>query len=55
MALIQVTVIEGESTRRHIWCLVAEVVSGDWGVAGHTLTADDIRALARGAAAGEPE
>jgi 4-oxalocrotonate tautomerase len=39
--------MEGESMRRHVWCLVEEVASGDWGVGGQTLTADDARALAR--------
>jgi 4-oxalocrotonate tautomerase len=39
--------IEGENMRRHIVCVVEEVVSGDWGVGGQTLTADDVRALAR--------
>ena len=40
--------IEGESMRRSIWCLVEEVASGDWGVGGQSLTADDVKALARG-------
>jgi 4-oxalocrotonate tautomerase len=39
--------IEGESMRKHTWCLVTEVASGDWGSGGQTLTADDLRALAR--------
>jgi 4-oxalocrotonate tautomerase len=39
--------IEGESMRSSIWCLVEEVASGEWGVGGRTLTADDVRALAR--------
>ena len=46
--------IEGESMRRHIWCLVAEVASGDWGVGGQTLTADDARALARSGPVDQP-
>jgi 4-oxalocrotonate tautomerase len=33
--------------RRTIWCIVEEVASGDWGVGGRTLTADDVKALAR--------
>jgi 4-oxalocrotonate tautomerase len=33
--------------RRTIWWIVEEVASGDWGVGGRTLTADDIKALAR--------
>lgn len=40
-------VIEGENMRRTIWCIVEEVASGAWGVGGRTLTADDIKALAR--------
>jgi 4-oxalocrotonate tautomerase len=39
--------LEGESMRRGIWCLVEEVASGEWGVGGRTLTADDVKALAR--------
>ena len=39
--------IEGESMRRHIWCVIEEVASGEWGIGGHSLTADDVRALAR--------
>lgn len=40
--------IEGESMRQATWCLVEEVASGDWGIGGQPLTADDERALARG-------
>ena len=39
--------IEGENMRESIWCLVEEISSGQWGVGGRTLTADDVRALAR--------
>jgi 4-oxalocrotonate tautomerase len=39
--------IEGENMRQTIWCIVEEVSSGAWGVGGQTLTADDVRALAR--------
>ena len=39
--------IEGENMRQTIWCIVEEVASGEWGVGGQTLTADDVRALAR--------
>ena len=39
--------IEGENMRRTIWCIVEEVASGDWGIGGRTLTADDVKALAR--------
>ena len=47
--------IAGEEMRRLTWCVVEEVASGEWGIGGQTLTADDIRAIARGAAAVEPE
>ena len=40
--------IEGENMRRTIWCVIEEVASGEWGIGGKTLTADDVRALARG-------
>jgi 4-oxalocrotonate tautomerase len=41
--------IEGESMRQTVWCIVEEVASGEWGVGGRTLTADDLKALARAA------
>jgi 4-oxalocrotonate tautomerase len=39
--------IEGEGMRTRTLCLVTEIASGDWGAGGQTLTADDVRALAR--------
>jgi 4-oxalocrotonate tautomerase len=39
--------IDGESMRRHTWCVVEEIASGAWGVGGQSLTADDVKALAR--------
>ena len=39
--------IEGENMRQAVWCLVEEVASGEWGVGGRMLTADDVRAVAR--------
>ena len=42
-----IVLIEGESMRSNVWCMVTEIASGDWGVGGQTLTADDVRALAR--------
>jgi 4-oxalocrotonate tautomerase len=39
--------IEGENMRRLTWCLIDEVPSGQWGIGGEILTADDARALAR--------
>jgi 4-oxalocrotonate tautomerase len=44
--------IEGESMRQRTWCVLEEVASGDWGIGGQALIADDIKALARGEAAG---
>jgi 4-oxalocrotonate tautomerase len=43
--------IEGENMRPVTWCVVREVQSGDWGIAGNPLTTDDVRALAAGAPA----
>ena len=40
--------IEGENMRQGIWCVIEEVADGEWGVGGQTLTADDVKALARG-------
>jgi 4-oxalocrotonate tautomerase len=40
--------IQGENLRKVTWCVVEEVASGEWGIGGQTLTADDVRALARG-------
>jgi 4-oxalocrotonate tautomerase len=39
--------VEGESLRRVTCCVVEEVASGDWGIGGEILTADDVKALAR--------
>jgi 4-oxalocrotonate tautomerase len=38
---------QGQNMRASVWCVVEEVASGEWGVGGRTLTADDVRALAR--------
>ena len=43
--------IEGEEMRSVTWCLVQEVASGEWGIGGQSLTADDVKALARGGVA----
>jgi 4-oxalocrotonate tautomerase len=43
--------IEGEAMRGVTWCVVEEVESGDWGIAGKALTTADVHALARGKAA----
>ncbi|HYN30828.1 MAG TPA: 4-oxalocrotonate tautomerase family protein [Dermatophilaceae bacterium] len=40
--------IEGENLRPVTWCVVEEVCSGDWGIAGNPLTTADVKALAAG-------
>ncbi len=40
--------IEGEAMRPVTWCVVEEVRSGDWGIAGNVLTTADVHALAAG-------
>jgi 4-oxalocrotonate tautomerase len=40
--------IEGENMRSVTWCVVEEVSSGSWGIAGNPLTTSDVRALAAG-------
>jgi 4-oxalocrotonate tautomerase len=37
--------VEGEAMRPVTWCVVEEVRSGDWGIAGNVLTTADVRAL----------
>jgi 4-oxalocrotonate tautomerase len=44
--------IEGENMRPVTWCVVEEVKSGDWGIAGKPLTTGDVKALAAGGAKG---
>jgi len=36
----------GEGMRRVTWCTVEEIQSGEWGIGGQPLCADDLRALA---------
>ena len=43
--------IEGENMRAVTWCVVEEVKSGDWGIAGKSLRTEDVKALAAGAVA----
>lgn len=43
--------VEGENMRPVTWCVVEEVLSGDWGIAGNPLTTQDVRTLAAGEAA----
>jgi len=40
--------IEGENMRPVTWCVIREVASGDWGIAGNPLTTADVKALAAG-------
>jgi 4-oxalocrotonate tautomerase len=40
--------IAGEGMRQLTWCVVEEVPSGEWGIGGQSITADDVRAIARG-------
>jgi 4-oxalocrotonate tautomerase len=40
--------VEGENMRPVTWCVVHEVASGDWGIAGNAMTTADVRALAAG-------
>ena len=42
--------IEGENMRGVTWCIIDEVKSGDWGLAGNAVTTDAVKALASGAA-----
>jgi 4-oxalocrotonate tautomerase len=42
--------IEGENMRPVTWCVVEEVRSGDWGIAGTPLTTSDVKSLAAGVA-----
>ncbi|GAB3436937.1 4-oxalocrotonate tautomerase family protein [Phycicoccus ginsengisoli] len=41
--------VEGENMRPVTWCVIREVASGDWGIAGNPLTTADVHALAAGA------
>jgi 4-oxalocrotonate tautomerase len=41
--------IEGENMRQVTWCVVEEVKSGDFGIAGNAVTVEHVRALAAGA------
>jgi 4-oxalocrotonate tautomerase len=43
--------VEGESMRQVTWCVIDEVGSGDWGIAGRCLTTEAVHALAAGGAA----
>ena len=43
--------VEGENMRPVTWCVIEEVRSGQWAIAGSTLTTADVKALQAGAAA----
>jgi 4-oxalocrotonate tautomerase len=43
--------VEGENMRPVTWCVLEEVGSGNWGIAGNPLTTEDVRALAAGRSA----
>lgn len=43
--------VEGEAMRPVTWVRVQEIQQGDWGIGGQTLTAADVKAMARKAAA----
>lgn len=40
--------IEGENMRPVTWCVLEEVKSGHWAIAGNPLTTADVKALAAG-------
>ena len=40
--------VKGEDMRPVTWCLLEEIKSGDWGIAGNPLTTDNVKALATG-------
>jgi 4-oxalocrotonate tautomerase len=40
--------IEGENMRGVTWVRVKEVRSGQWGIGGKPISADDIKAMAKG-------
>jgi 4-oxalocrotonate tautomerase len=43
--------IEGENMRGVTWVVIDEVKSGDWGLAGQSLTTEKVRSLKYGVAA----
>jgi 4-oxalocrotonate tautomerase len=45
-----VTSVYGETMRPYTWVLIDEIKSGQWGIGGHTLTTEEVRAMM----AGEP-
>ena len=45
--------VESEGLRPLTLCVVEEVASGDWGIGGQSVTADDFRALIRAESEGD--
>ena len=43
-----VVAVEGENLRPVTWVVLEEVISGDWGIGGKSLTTADVKALAAG-------
>ena len=43
--------IEGEGMRSATWVLVDEIRSGQWGVGGRAITANDVKAMSAGSPA----
>jgi 4-oxalocrotonate tautomerase len=44
-ALVEVEGQGNPAFRPYVWVILEEVASGQWGVGGHGLTPDDVRAL----------
>ena len=42
---------EGEKLRPITWVIIEDVKAGDWGIAGHALGLEDVRAVQSGAVA----
>jgi 4-oxalocrotonate tautomerase len=40
--------VEGENMRPVTWVVIEEVLSGDWGIGGKSLTSADVKKLAAG-------
>ncbi len=40
--------IEGENMRSVTWVVIEDVLSGDWGIGGQSLTTEAVKALAAG-------
>jgi 4-oxalocrotonate tautomerase len=40
--------VEGENMRQVTWCVLEEVKSGDWGIAGQCLSTEAVHQLAAG-------